>query len=145
MPACANKKLLTDILRNEWGFKGTMHDIMIESVSEVYIIIKLCHSCMSFDAALPLTLQDTLLVIKQPLVSVVKVYLFIMQSGFAVSGINYLYANACMPFLSKNDQHTDQALSIFCYRDHDNQSSLHKQYGRHCCCSCQCRDLSRRC
>ena len=22
VPACANKKLLTDILRNEWGFRG---------------------------------------------------------------------------------------------------------------------------
>lgn len=37
MPACANKKLLTDILRNEWGFEGyvisdegAIENIMVE-------------------------------------------------------------------------------------------------------------------
>ena len=53
VPACANKELLTDITRKEWGFKGyTVSDagaiiMIINTMTQVYVIdllhlIKFC-------------------------------------------------------------------------------------------------------
>ena len=35
VPSCANKKLLTDILRNEWNFKGTFIYFMLITRNEI--------------------------------------------------------------------------------------------------------------